>query len=293
MYDELALRLNQLNEAIQEKNEDSPYGYDSNCQFKGMNKIIYGAPGCGKSFYLEKTILPLLNIKCDSEHRIRTIFYSDYSNSDFVGQIYPHIDFNKNVEYVFKPGPFTIALEHAIANIDQPIALIIEEINRGDAAAIFGEIFQLLDRDEEGKSRYDIVNPAIQEYLTKKFEKFGLIFKNVRIPRNMFIFATMNTSDQGVYTLDTAFKRRWRFEHISNEFNPSHKYQSKLVPGIKNATYEWKEFVNSINKFILQIDNMPSVEDKQLGIYFVEEDMLIESPFQDSEEARLQFAFKV
>jgi len=293
MYDELNLKINQLKEAIKEKNGNDPYGYNSNCKNRGINKIIYGTPGCGKSFYLDRTILPNLDIINDPDHRIRTIFFSDYSNSDFIGQIYPHIQSDKTVEYVFKPGPFTIALEQAILNIDQPVALIIEEINRGDAASIFGEIFQLLDRDEEGKSRYGITNPAIQDYLTSRFKEMNIEFKDVRIPRNLFIFATMNTSDQGVYALDTAFKRRWRYERVPNEFTASHRYQSKLVPGINKAAYQWNDFVNTVNSFIRQMDDIPNADDKQIGVYFVEEDMLIESPEQDSENVRLDFAFKV
>lgn len=294
MYDEIKLRIEQLKQVLEEKDGSKPYSFDSNCPVKGINKIIYGTPGCGKSFYLENEILSKqLNIPHDNSHRVRTIFFSDYTNSDFIGQIYPSIRSDKTVTYEFKPGPFTIALENAIVNIDQPVALIIEEINRGDAASIFGEIFQLLDRDQYGKSRYTITNPVIQEYLTKKYESIGLLFDCISIPRNLFIFATMNTSDQGVYSLDTAFKRRWLFEKLPNEFTSAHSYQNKLVPGIINAKYSWKEFVTAINYCIREITDIPNAEDKQLGVYFVEEDLLITDASEDSEAKRLDFAYKV
>lgn len=293
MYDEVKLRIEQLKKVLEEKGGAEPYQFDSNCPPRGVNKIIYGTPGCGKSFYLENEILSKqLNIPFDSSHRIRTIFFSDYTNSDFVGQIYPCI-IEKTVTYDFKPGPFTLALKNAILNIDDPVVLVIEEINRGDAASIFGEIFQLLDRDQNGKSRYSITNPIIQEYLTKEFQSAGLHFDSISIPRNLFIFATMNTSDQGVFSLDTAFKRRWLFEKLPNVFSDAHAYKNKLVPGINNASYSWEQFVTAINSCIREITDIPNAEDKQLGVFFVEEGLLIDNVNEDVESRRLDFAYKV
>lgn len=109
---------------------------------KGYNKIYYGIPGCGKSYYIENTVLK--DIDKDNDV-FRTTFYLDYSNSDFIGQIYPVVK-DGNVTYEPKPGPFTKALERALRNPGRMIYLVIEEINRGNAAAIFGDTFQLLDR---------------------------------------------------------------------------------------------------------------------------------------------------
>lgn len=107
----------------------------------GYNKIYYGIPGCGKSYHIENTVLDGVDKK---NNVFRTTFYLDYSNSDFIGQIYPVVDGDK-VKYEPIPGPFTKALERALTNKDEMIYLVIEEINRGNAAAIFGDTFQLLD----------------------------------------------------------------------------------------------------------------------------------------------------
>jgi hypothetical protein len=126
-----------------------------------VNKIFFGMPGCGKSYYIEHEILGKDNDtkeyvgEYSNERVIRTTFYQDYSNTDFVGQILPKIVKGESgeqdvVEYIFNPGPFTLALIQAISNPTKKVALVIEEINRGNAPAIFGDIFQLLDRDENG-----------------------------------------------------------------------------------------------------------------------------------------------
>lgn len=114
---------------------------------KGYNKIYYGIPGCGKSYYIENTVLK----DVDKDNDVfRTTFYLDYSNSDFIGQIYPVVK-DRNVTYEPKPGPFTKALERALRNPGRMIYLVIEEINRGNAAAIFGDTFQLLDRLKDNR----------------------------------------------------------------------------------------------------------------------------------------------
>jgi hypothetical protein len=200
----------------------------------GINKIFYGMPGCGKSYHIDHDILGKDKISkeyksnYEKENIIRTTFYQDYSNTDFVGQILPKISKSDNgekdvVEYIFNPGPFTLALIQAISNPTKKVALVIEEINRGNAPAIFGDIFQLLDRDENSISEYGIVNVGIMDYLNDydfivDGEKKRYVFSEIKIPGNMDIFATMNTSDQNVYTLDTAFIRRWDKERIKNSF---------------------------------------------------------------------------
>lgn len=256
----------------------------------GQNKVIYGTPGCGKSYYVQNRYLNEIGV--DEQHRIRTTFYQDYTNTDFVGQILPKVHEDKTVTYEFNPGPFALALKMAIENQDKPVALIIEELNRGNAASIFGDIFQLLDRDKNGRSQYAITNTNLQDYLNSCFEEELLVFNNIRIPANLYIVATMNTSDQNVFTLDTAFKRRWQFEKLRNQFTAEHEYQDYYVPGMQDVT--WKQLVNAINDFIVTRADDLSAEDKQLGVYFVGKEVLCERKEECSDKAKMKsFAYKV
>lgn len=266
----------------------------------GINKIFYGTPGCGKSYHIEHDILGkdketgLYAGDYKKENIIRTTFYQDYSNTDFVGQILPKVvkgdeGEKDTVEYIFNPGPFTLALIQAISNPTKKVALVIEEINRGNAPAIFGDIFQLLDRDDNSISEYGIVNVSLMDYLngyefTVNGEKKRYSFADIKIPGNMDIFATMNTSDQNVYTLDTAFVRRWEKEKIKNSFDEC-DFKDESVPGMSD--YTWKEFVESINKWIARnIDSLQVNEDKQIGAFFVKKSLLTKN---DPEK----FAYKV
>lgn len=259
-----------------------------NAEKGGTNKIIYGVPGCGKSYYVEHELLKREGISNDEKHLIRTTFFQDYSNTDFVGQILPKLNGDK-VEYEFNPGPFTIALERALKNPSEKFSLVIEEINRGNAASIFGDIFQLLDRDDDGNSKYGIINVNVIDYLKK-----GGIFecKTIRIPSNLYISATMNTSDQNVFTLDNAFKRRWEFERISNKFTDKHPYKDYLVPGMEKEKITWENLVSTINDYIIHNSNILVNEDKQIGIYFIKEKQLIKQFVNVDDAKRNQFAYK-
>lgn len=278
---------------------------------EGVNKIFYGIPGCGKSFKISS----MLNYEKDfvedaHEHGIfqqvkkedifRTTFYLDYSNTDFVGQILPVVKENKNtgkniVTYNAVPGPFTQALEHALLNPDRMIYLIVEEINRGNAAAIFGDLFQLLDRlscDKgeyiKGDSEYPISNEFIENYFTKqniRYEKQGLDLipfekGNIYIPHNLTIFATMNTSDQNVFPLDTAFKRRWDRERVVPNWEDANKYFKDLY--IPFTEHTWVDFAQAVNtKMLSKNEEGIVLEDKQLGPYFVKRDMLVLKEHKD------------
>ena len=127
----------------------------------------------------------------------------------------------------------------------------------------------MLDRDKTGKSKYDIYNGPILDYLSEN----GIKLDSVYIPSNMWIIATMNTSDQNVFTLDTAFKRRWKMEYIKNVFadnEESKELKNKLIPsGDKYPNITWEKFVNKINKHIIDDNSGINAEDKQLGMYFV------------------------
>lgn len=228
-----------------------------------FNKIYYGVPGSGKSYKVDE------DFKNEFFVKERTTFHPEYTNSDFVGQIIPVVNDNNSVDYVFHPGAFTIQLEYALRHKDKQVCLIIEEINRGNASAIFGDIFQLLDRNKNGKSKYEIYNGPILDYLKKQ----GLNVDKVYIPSNMWIVATMNTSDQNVFTLDTAFKRRWKMEYIKNVFanNPeSDELRNKVILNSeKYPNVTWEKFVKKINNHIIADTSGINAEDKQLGMYFV------------------------
>ena len=250
----------------------------------GQNLIVYGTPGCGKSYYVEHTLLEGYS----TENYIRTTFFQDYTNTDFVGQILPVVEGEK-VTYKFNPGPFTLALEQAIKKPNEKIALVIEELNRGSAASIFGDIFQLLDR-KNGVSEYSINNVNIINYLKEKFEG-KYTFDSIKLPGNLSIYATMNTSDQNVFTLDTAFKRRWKFKKLLNKFETDHKFKGKYIPG---ANITWKDFVDGINKYILESSSGLNSEDKQLGVYFVDDKGMRDKISDISESQAIEdFAYKV
>ena len=239
----------------------------------GENIILYGVPGAGKSWTIEH------DYGVNENNSERVVFHPDYTYAEFVGQILPKLikteTGEKKVSYDFVPGPFTKLLKRAYAldNNGEMLFLVIEEINRGNAPAIFGDIFQLLDRvdslDEKmnpqrlpkGTSVYSITNADMAK------EIYGDEKKRIRIPANVTIIATMNTSDQNVFTLDTAFQRRWKMRLIENDFE---KVDNTLV--IAGTAVSWKVFGTEVNKIILDQNNkMASLEDKRLGTHFVTE----------------------
>ncbi len=276
-----------------EEVENDVIDVDSNRITGAYNKIVYGIPGCGKSFYVSNTI-----IKNDINKGsvFRTTFYPDYTNGDFVGQVIPKLNSKDEttVLYDIQSGPFADALLDAILNPNKNTYLIIEEINRGNAAAIFGDIFQLLDRNLDGTSEYPIKNYIISTFLHKKIDnKYSVYYDldNIKIPSNLILIGTMNTSDQNVFTLDTAFKRRWKMEYIKNDINDC-EYASYLVP-MSNVT--WAEFVNEINNFITSDSGLDiNGEDKQIGSYFITGSEWNDiRTTDDSKEAARIFAEKV
>lgn len=275
----------------------------------GVCEIVCGVPGCGKSYYVDHTILGKSKEtnKYDGAFKeqniIRTTFYNDYSNADFIGQILPRVVKNESgnaVEYTFNPGPFTLAFIRAVGNPTERVALVIEELNRGNAPAIFGDIFQLLDRREDNAvSEYGIVNVPMTDYLNEYVfsvngKKKCYKFNEIKLPGNLYIYATMNTSDQNVYTLDTAFIRRWDREQTENSFDEC-MFANRCVPGMK---YTWKSFVNAINDGMTEnLEQLQINEDKQIGAYFVKAKDLAESAEQLDERTytglKQRFAYKV
>ena len=219
----------------------------------GANVLLYGVPGSGKSWTIEQDY-------CSDESRMeRLVFHPDYTYSDFIGQILPNVS-DGIVSYKFTEGPFTSLVKKAYTNPEKMFYLIIEEINRGNAPAIFGEVFQLLDRDDDGTSEYGITNVDISNIV------YGNPNKKVRIPSNMSIIGTMNTSDQNVFTLDTAFQRRWNMRMIENSFERHDYATTKIL----DTDVTWQRFCEVINNEIVTKNiQMTSSEDKRLGAYFV------------------------
>ena len=224
-------------------------------------------PGSGKSWTIEhEYCVPGTKVE-------RLVFHPDYTYSDFIGQILPVVSGDGQVSYEFTAGPFTNILKDAYNNPETEYILIIEEINRGNAPAIFGEVFQLLDRKVEiddvnddgypiGTSEYGITNPNVAKIV------YGDPVQKVRIPSNLSIIGTMNTSDQNVFTLDTAFQRRWEMRLIENNFeNVDQRFANAEI---WDTGITWEVFCKQINDVIVSNNvRMSSSEDKRLGAYFV------------------------
>lgn len=235
----------------------------------GCNVLLYGVPGSGKSWTIEHEYCKPGSIA------ERLVFHPDYTYSDFIRQILPAVAEDGQVSYKFTPGPFTNILREAYNNPGKEYILIIEEINRGNAPAIFGEVFQLLDRKVEirdidddgypiGTSEYGITNMNIAEEMYGKERKTD----KVRIPSNLSIIGTMNTSDQNVFTLDTAFQRRWDMRLIENDF--ANVDPTLADAEILDTTVTWRNFCVEINKIVVgNSARMTSAEDKRIGAYFV------------------------
>ena len=181
------------------------------------NRIVFGAPGTGKSYELKEDCEDLLKDTNGSYERVT--FHPDYSYSQFVGTYKPVMGADEKIRYAFVPGPFmrvyVEALKSGRTENPQPHLLLIEEINRAKVAAVFGDVFQLLDRDDDGVSEYEIqASEDIRKYLASQLKGDPDNYQKIRIPNNMFIWSTMNSADQGVFPMDTAFKRRWNFEYL-------------------------------------------------------------------------------
>ena len=302
------LALTQIKVSFEDKNEiETKIENETNISptatpFTSPEQIIfYGVPGSGKSHEIKH--------KLETEYKIpeqqqdlfveRTVFHPEYTNADFIGQIMPKLVQGKT-DFVFKPGPFTSILKKALCDSQNRYVLIIEEINRGNAAAIFGELFQLLDRIDaaskttshdgslntygKGWSEYFVMNSEINNYIRDSDDTFdgkaldinGIHFSantGIRLPPNLSILATMNTSDQNVFTLDNAFQRRWDMKLIENVFRDTEEetnQRNAFVDSAKQIT--WEKFQTAINIKIGKMSEdagLSSMEDKRLGCWFV------------------------
>lgn len=266
-----------------------------------LQQIYYGAPGTGKSYEIDQIT--------QGESVVRTTFHPDSDYSTFVGAYKPTMQevpvmtiigtqyvsvkdsqgnpvTERRIEYNYIPQAFLQAYVKAwklyTENPDNPKKqfLIIEEINRGNCAQIFGDLFQLLDRNEDGFSSYDVFADAdIKKFIASQKLNIAELYDasgEVRIedkinsgellslPCNLYIWATMNTSDQSLFPIDSAFKRRWDWKYIP--INP--KKESWFIE-VNGTNYSWTDFLEKINE---EIGDTTSSEDKKLGFFFCKAD---------------------
>ena len=293
-----------------------------------LQQIFYGAPGTGKSFTIDDTI--------EDGNSVRTTFHPDSDYASFVGAYKPTMApvpinafvgttvhhaknakaedaYEQKIVYKYVPQAFLKAYVAAWSNLDKPFYLIIEEINRGNCAQIFGDLFQLLDRNNIGCSSYAIhADEDISQFLKGDSKGFAMLldeqkaaistFKLIKdngktqdvgqdildgklllLPPNLHIWATMNTSDQSLFPIDSAFKRRWNWKYMPIEYHPIDKYTNQPIDWkfrIGDNLYSWGEFLGKINPRILDITRS---EDKQMGYFFAKPDIKSKEKLTDND----------
>ncbi|MEY2913118.1 MAG: hypothetical protein RLZZ184_2427, partial [Cyanobacteriota bacterium] len=287
-----------------------------------IQKILFGSPGTGKSYKVREIAQQELDIEWNEQSKslkntIKTVFHPEYTYSDFVGKLLPQTD-GSGVTYKFYEGHFLRALGLAYKKIiegtNENVLLVIDELNRGNAAAIFGSIFQLLDREDDYWSTYEvnlseleivgllrtmgsvIINEHIkldsssftsvtnlaEKYLRDNNKDYALrVLENLKngsitIPSNLSIIATINTSDESIYYLDSAFKRRWDWEYVDVPNNKSKvpeeiaSVKVNLFWAFDDYQYYWSSLVIKLNEFIKSHhQSIRRIEDKQIGWWFL------------------------
>ena len=237
---------------------------DSDNDSPAKQTIFFGSPGTGKSHKVKQLLKDI------PEDRVfRTTFHPDCDYSTFVGCYKPSMDGDK-IRYEFEPQVFTKAYIAAWNDSTKPVFMVIEEINRGNCAQVFGDLFQLLDRDKAGYSEYPVqADEALKQYLIENASG-SITNGQLRLPPNLNILATMNTSDQSLFPMDSAFKRRWAWEYVPIDPDCPDS-QFKITIGDKS--YKWSSFLVKVNE---RIHNLSDSEDKQLGNFFIKSDIDVE-----------------
>ncbi len=286
---------------------------------KPLQKILFGSPGTGKSYQVREIANTSLKIKWNEQTKsldntIKTVFHPEYTYADFLGKLLPQTTAGGAVIYKFYPGHFLqvlgLAYKYLINGSNQNVLLVIDELNRGNAPAIFGPIFQLLDREIDNWSTYD-VNLSELEIVAllramgydaqttdkniqvdgSNFDVFcqmtkmqlemndnqdglrvlaNLTSQRISIPRNLSIIATINTSDESIYYLDSAFKRRWDWEYVDV---PGYGREKTKDIALEGREEKWLDFVNKLNDFIkVNHQVIRRIEDKQIGVWFLKPD---------------------
>lgn len=290
---------------------------------KPIQKILFGSPGTGKSYQIREIARDKLGIPLDdTTHTVKTVFHPEYTYADFMGKLLPLTQGN-SVIYKFYPGHFIrilgMAYQGLIEGKKDHYLLVIDELNRGNAAAIFGTVFQLLDRESDGWSSYEVdisemelvgllaamnQEPSIDNngvisvkdgtgkkpykdffkeeekkdnwelYMPDGSKVFSLLQqRRINIPHNLSILATINTSDESIYYLDSAFKRRWDWEYVKAPVRGA-SIPEKLrdVNLIINGELEgaWSHYIVGINELIKSNHQViRRIEDKQIGWWFI------------------------
>lgn len=252
---------------------------DTNASHLPLQKIFYGAPGTGKSHTVDKDYVK--SNKC-----FRITFHPDTDYANFVGCYKPKMGgpSGEDITYSFVPQVFLNAYIYAWNHPDETTYLVIEELNRGNCAQIFGDIFQLLDRQKKehpGYSKYSInADNDIATYLESKledkerYEKFIREIYNIKefdfsilaLPSNLNILATMNTSDQSLFPIDSAFKRRCEMEYVGVNYTDAEQFTVEIDEAHK---YSWSEILKGLNGYIKQEKHSTN---KILGNRFVQSD---------------------
>ena len=252
--------------------------YEINDNNPPLQQIFYGAPGTGKSHKIKNDEKVK---KADEKNLVfRSTFHPDSDYSTFVGAYKPTMQpvadkykavagKDEEITYSFVPQAFLQAYVAAWNNQEDDVFLVIEEINRGNCAQIFGDLFQLLDRDCDGYSEYPIMaDKDLAKYLNGKDDegkdiltnKDGIKDGKLRLPKNLYIWATMNTSDQSLFPIDSAFKRRWEWV-----YQPINTKKETWYIKVGESYYSWTAFLDKVNDELLTDE---TAEDKHLGFYF-------------------------
>lgn len=292
----LVLNYDEIKKNNSQTNDEEYTSYNLPSIDKPHQRIFFGAPGTGKSFKLNEEAKEFFY-----DNYERVTFHPNYMYGNFVGAFKPFPNTLKNkdgsikkdedgniqesITYKYIPGVLMKQLVRALKNPSENYLLLIEEINRANVSAVFGDIFQLLDRAGDGESEYVIAtSDELQNYLIQEFqnvelgqdiqEKLGIDFKRLYLPKNLYIWATMNSADQGVMPMDTAFRRRWEFTYLgideTADINKEDfsKYKFKVN---QEEVVLWDTFRREVNKKLSAL-NIP--EDKLIGPYFISKSML-------------------
>lgn len=257
MNEAAALTREDILQCFEPTQKEGETSFDQASILQQNQIIFYGAPGTGKShridFRLRKMDIPSTKI-------FRTTFHPDSDYSSFVGCYKPtsypagvtsNSDMPTKITYSFVPQVFTKAYVEAWKNQKENVFLIIEEINRGNCAQIFGDLFQLLDRDEKGVSKYPIKADSDMENFLLRPDQLGagnegILYGDLKLPGNLFIWATMNTSDQSLFPMDSAFKRRWEQEYVPISYSDA----SGFTLNIAGENLNWGTVLYALNDYI-------------------------------------------
>lgn len=298
---DLKNKIKELNKIMNGEDEQNEYQIAIKID-KPHQRIFFGAPGTGKSYNLNVEAKEHFGSKYE-----RVTFHPNYMYGNFVGAFKPfpkvlkdkdenplkdeYGNVKESITYKYVPGPLMRILVKALINRETNYLILIEEINRANVAAVFGDFFQLLDRDANGDSEYPITtSEEVRLHLSMEllkenidddtrnyiYDKIGNEYERLVLPSNLYIWSTMNSADQGVMPMDTAFKRRWEFVYIGiddvlEEPKIASEFENYKFEITSESTANWNDFRNEIND---RLSSLGVPEDKLLGPYFISRSIL-------------------